>query len=126
MATAKEDSIPVLLNSVQMRLSSSQRQLSIVRAQMSNRIREAKMQELTIEQLKGLGNETRVYKAVGKMFMREDFDDVLAEAYRKRDQAMEETQMLEKKSSFYEKEATEAKSHLTDLVKSIEKASTPP
>lgn len=31
--------------------------------------------------------------------MREDFDDVLAEAYRKRDQAMEETQMLEKKSS---------------------------
>lgn len=52
-----------------MRLSSSQRQLSIVRAQMSNRIREAKMQELTIEQLKGLGNETRVYKAVGKMYV---------------------------------------------------------
>lgn len=45
----------------------SQRQLSIVRAQVNARQREIKLQELTLEQLKGLGPETRMYEAVGKM-----------------------------------------------------------
>jgi len=46
----------------------SQRQLGIVRAQMRNCEREAKLQDLIMEQLHGLGSETRVYKAVGKMY----------------------------------------------------------
>lgn len=53
---------------MQSRLVTSQRQLSIVRAQMRNREREAKLQDLVMEQLHGLGNETRVYRAVGKMY----------------------------------------------------------
>jgi len=67
MTDINEDSLPVLLNSIQSRLVSSQRQLSIVNAQMKGRAREAKLQELTMEQLQGLGDKTRVYKGVGKM-----------------------------------------------------------
>jgi len=40
-----------------------------VRAQIQGRAREAKMQELTLEQLRDLGPSTRVYKAVGKMYV---------------------------------------------------------
>lgn len=67
MSDMNEDSLPVLLNSIQSRLVSSQRQLSIVNAQMKGRAREAKLQELTMEQLQGLGDQTRVYKGVGKL-----------------------------------------------------------
>ena len=35
----------------------------------------------------------------------------------------EENRMLEKKCAFYEKEVAEARKHLQDLVKSMEKAS---
>ena len=45
---------------------SSQRELSTVQAQMKGRSREAKVQELTMEQLQKLGPETRLYKAIGK------------------------------------------------------------
>lgn len=67
MSDMNEDSLPVLLNSIQSRLVSSQRQLSVVNAQMKGRAREAKLQELTMEQLQGLGDQTRVYKGVGKL-----------------------------------------------------------
>ncbi|CCU99232.1 unnamed protein product [Malassezia sympodialis ATCC 42132] len=97
----------------------SQRQLSIVRAQMRNCEREAKLQDLTMEQLHGLGSETRVYRAVGKMFIRESFDDILSIAQSKRDQAQEESKMLSKKCTFYEKESGEAQTHLKDLVNTI-------
>lgn len=62
-----DDSLPVLLNTVQSRLVQAQRNLSIVRAQVQARQREAKLQELTLEQLHGLGGDTKMYEAVGKM-----------------------------------------------------------
>lgn len=48
---------------------SSQRELSTVQAQMKGRSREARVQELTMEQLQKLGPETRLYKAIGKMYV---------------------------------------------------------
>lgn len=69
MPDLNDESLPVLLNSIQSRLVSSQRQLGIVNAQMKGRAREAKVQELTMGQLQNLGSETRVYKAVGKMYV---------------------------------------------------------
>ncbi|WFD23662.1 hypothetical protein MEQU1_002356 [Malassezia equina] len=90
------------------------RELSIVRAQMRNREREAKLQDLVMEQLHGLGNETRVYRAVGKIF-----EDILSSAQTKRDQALDENKMLSKKCIFYEKESEEAQTHLNDLVNTI-------
>ncbi|KAI3627821.1 hypothetical protein GLX27_000496 [Malassezia furfur] len=117
-----EDSLPVLLNTVQTRLVQSQRQLSIVRAQVNARQREAKLDELTLEQLKGLGSGTRMYEAVGKMFMQESYEDVAASLKSKQQQALEENQMLQKKQAFLEKEASEAQTHLNDLVRSIEHA----
>lgn len=47
---------------------SSQRELSTVQAQMKGRTREARVQELTMEQVQKLGPETRLYKAIGKMY----------------------------------------------------------
>jgi len=44
------------------------------------------------------------------------------EAEKRRTEALEENKMLEKKCAFYEKEVTEARKHLQDLVKSMEKA----
>lgn len=130
MSEMNEDSLPVLLNSIQSRLVSSQRQLSIVNVQMKGRAREAKLQELTMEQLQGLGDKTRVYKAVGKMyvhgtyasFIQESFKDAVNEAEKRRTEALEENKMLEKKCAFYEKEVAEAQKHLQDLIKSMEKA----
>jgi len=58
-----------LLNSIQTTLTSSQRQLGIVSAQAQGRQREARLQELTSEQLKELGPETKVYRGVGKMYV---------------------------------------------------------
>lgn len=81
-----------------MRLSNAQRQLSIVQAQMKGYTREAKLQALTAEQLSGFGCDTRVYKAVGKMFMEENFDDAVADANQKKAEALESYAMLEKKS----------------------------
>lgn len=127
-----------LLNTVQTRLVQSQRQLSIVRAQVNARQREAKLDELTLEQLKGLGSGTRMYEAVGKMcvvvrlyrFMQESYEDVAMGLKKKQQQALEENQMLQKKQTvrvrylpqFLEKEASEAQTHLNDLVRSIEHA----
>ena len=56
---------------MQTRLVQSQRQLSIVRAQVNARQREAKLEDLTLEQLKGFGEGTRMYEAVGKMCVEE-------------------------------------------------------
>ncbi|WFD37635.1 uncharacterized protein MJAP1_000582 [Malassezia japonica] len=120
-----EESLPVLLNTVQTRLVQSQRQLSIVRAQVNARQREIKLQELTLEQLKGLGPETRMYEAVGKMFMQESYDDLTSDIQRKQGSASEETDMLLKKQKFLEKQVAEAQSHLNDLVRSIERANVP-
>lgn len=141
MSEPNDDSLPVLLNSIQSRLVSSQRQLSIVNAQIKARAREARLQELTMEQLKGLGSETRVYKAVGKMcvwfrctdarFMQESFQEAMDEAQKRRSDALEENKMLEKKCKvrhcydscqFYEKEAVGAQTHLNDLITSMKKA----
>ncbi|PKI84203.1 hypothetical protein MVES_002148 [Malassezia vespertilionis] len=107
-----DESLPVLLNTVQTRLISAQRQLGIVRAQVQAKHREAKLHELTYEQLKPLGDSTRMYKAVGKMFMQQDFGDALAAEQRKLHSTNEDIDALKKKET----------SHLNDLVHSIEKA----
>jgi len=94
---------------------SSQRELSTVQAQMKGRTREARVQELTMEQVQKLGPETRLYKAIGKMydlspvwcgifffvlicrFMEQSYHDIMNEAQKRRDDALEENKMLEKK-----------------------------
>lgn len=124
MSATSDESLPVLLNSIQTRMVSSQRELSTVQAQMKGRSREARVQELTMEQLQKLGPETRLYKAIGKMFMEQSYQDIMNEAQKRRDDALEENKMLEKKVTFYEKEANEAQTHLQDLVKSLENANT--
>ena len=95
---------------------SSQRELSTVQAQMKGRSREARVQELTMEQLQKLGPETRLYKAIGKMydispvwcgiffvlicrFMEQSYQDIMNEAQKRRDDALEENKMLEKKAT---------------------------
>lgn len=74
---------------------------------MNARQREAKLQELTLEQLKGLGDGTRTYEAVGKMFvlsilsrfMQESYQDVTSNLQKKQHRALDETQMLQKKQT---------------------------
>lgn len=55
-------------------------------------------------------------------FIEENFQEAVNEAEKRRTEALEENKMLEKKCAFYEKEVTEARKHLQDLVKSMEKA----
>ena len=56
-------------------------------------------------------------------FIEANFQNAVSEAEKRRTEALEENRMLEKKCAFYEKEGAEARKHLQDLVKSMEKAS---
>ena len=55
-------------------------------------------------------------------FIEENFQESVNEAEKRRTEALEENKMLEKKCALYEKELTEDRKHLQDLVKSMEKA----
>ncbi|WFD31419.1 hypothetical protein MSPP1_002454 [Malassezia sp. CBS 17886] len=144
MSAGSEDSLPAvrmrgytphpqLLNSVQSRLVTAQRQLGLVQAQWQGRQREAKLQELTYEQLKGMDSSTNTYLAVGRMFLLRPYGDTVAGVQEKQRAAQEESDALAKKRKartrqrtsyvqFLEKQVADAQTHLTDLVKSIERA----
>lgn len=62
-----DGSLPHIIKSIQSQLVSSKRELGVAQAKMTNRQREAKSQNLTLQQLRELGPDARVYRSVGRM-----------------------------------------------------------
>ncbi|WFD36097.1 hypothetical protein MCUN1_002968 [Malassezia cuniculi] len=114
------ESLPQIINSIQSRLVSSQREIGIVQAKMQNRQREAKAQNLTLRQLRELEPGTRVYKSVGRMFLQDDLEHLIDETAKREQAARDETEALSKKHSIHEKQAVDAQSRLNDIVRSLE------
>ncbi|KAI5808968.1 Prefoldin [Peziza echinospora] len=70
------EALQKLLNEIESRAAQSQQQLHVVRAQIAQKQRDIRLNQLTISELDGLPGGTRVYEGVGKMFVLEDLKQV--------------------------------------------------
>ncbi|KAI8384316.1 Prefoldin [Radiomyces spectabilis] len=116
MSALSDDAIRKVFVELQAKYVASSQQVNVVKSQIQTTQRERKMAELTRRELDTLGNDTKAYKPVGKMFlqaplgeMKKHYVDVVA-------QSDEKIQQLEKSQKYWERAASDAQSNLKDIL----------
>ncbi|KAJ3191294.1 hypothetical protein HK101_007905 [Irineochytrium annulatum] len=100
----------------QVKLQTTTRQLSAIRAQVGGKERERRVLELTAKELKSLPAGTVSYKAVGKAFMKEDLAVLVKGIEGKGVDAGKEVTALERASKKLESEANDAERGLREIL----------
>ncbi|WVW87098.1 hypothetical protein I302_109155 [Kwoniella bestiolae CBS 10118] len=117
MSGLSDDTLRKILTQIQQQAIQSQKQLSLVRAQIQSKEKEKKILSLTVRELDNVPRDGSgaMYKGVGKMFIEQDRKDVDSEHSAQEKQITEELSTLTKKSKYLEKQFDEANSQLKDI-----------
>ncbi|WWD04427.1 hypothetical protein V865_002496 [Kwoniella europaea PYCC6329] len=105
----------LILTQIQQQAIQSQKQLSIVRAQIQSKEKEKKILSLTVRELDTVPRDGVMYKGVGKMFIQQDRKEVDSEHSTQEKQLNDDLSNLTKKSKYLEKQFDEANSQLKDI-----------
>ncbi|WVQ66213.1 uncharacterized protein L199_004392 [Kwoniella botswanensis] len=115
MSGLSDDTLRKILTQIQQQAIQSQKQLSIVRAQIQSKEKEKKILSLTVRELDTVPRDGVMYKGVGKMFIQQDRKEVDSEHSTQEKQLNDELSNLTKKSKYLEKQFDEANSQLKDI-----------
>ncbi|KAK6908626.1 prefoldin subunit 1 [Kwoniella mangroviensis CBS 10435] len=115
MSGLSDDTLRKILTQIQQQAIQSQKQLSIVRAQIQSKEKEKKILSLTVRELDTVPRNGVMYKGVGKMFIQQDRKEVDSEHSTQEKQLNDELNNLTKKSKYLEKQFEEANSQLKDI-----------
>ncbi|WWC95658.1 hypothetical protein V866_002523 [Kwoniella sp. B9012] len=115
MSGLSDDTLRKILTQIQQQAIQSQKQLSIVRAQIQSKEKEKKILSLTVRELDTVPRDGVMYKGVGKMFIQQDRKEVDSEHSTQEKQLNDDLSNLTKKSKYLEKQFDEANSQLKDI-----------
>lgn len=100
----------------QTKLFDFQRQMNTVKAQLQQKAKDKKIAEVTIRELEGFGEDTKVYRTVGKAFISDGMQDVIADLRNAISSAAEDEKSLETKEKWLERTLQETSSSLKDML----------
>ncbi|KAI0690741.1 Prefoldin [Cytidiella melzeri] len=115
MATLSDDTLRKILVQIQQTAIQSQRALSISRQQLAAKERERRILQLTIEEIKPLGQDVNLYKGVGKMFMQVPRPVMDKDLQTEEKSLTDDINNLTKKSKYLEKQFNDAQAQLRDI-----------
>ncbi|WRT69863.1 uncharacterized protein IL334_006854 [Kwoniella shivajii] len=117
MSGLSDDTLRKILQQIQQQAISSQKQLSIVRAQIQSKEKERKILALTTRELGHVPRDdsSTMYKGVGKMFIEQPRTEIDIEHSTLEKSLNEEVSNLTKKAKYLEKQFDEANSQLKDI-----------
>ncbi|CAO1623556.1 unnamed protein product [Parajaminaea phylloscopi] len=121
-AALPDEALRRVLDQIQMTLTQSHRQLSMVKAQRAGKEREKKGIELTrlgVESEAAQGAKT--YRGVGKMFIADSPDAIISTLKAQEKSVEDEMEALSKKQKFLEKQVADAQGHMRDFFQGIER-----
>ncbi|SAM82436.1 related to Prefoldin subunit 1 [Ustilago bromivora] len=115
-----DETLSKVLEKIQLQVYQTNQQLAALRAQISAREREAKLNTLTLTELKAVEDPNApFYRSVGKMFMQESQPVVLAELDQKQKAITSDLEALQKKQKYLQKQGEDAQAHLKDIFSSV-------
>ncbi|WVR07912.1 hypothetical protein IAU60_004955 [Kwoniella sp. DSM 27419] len=116
MSNLSDDTLRKILTQIQQQAITSQKQLSLVRAQIASKEKERKILTLTVRELGTVPKEdSKMYKGVGKMFIEQDRAEIDREHASQEKALSDEVANLTKKAKYLEKQFDEANSQLKDI-----------
>ncbi|WWC92634.1 uncharacterized protein L201_007593 [Kwoniella dendrophila CBS 6074] len=117
MSGLSDDTLRKILTQIQQQAITSQKQLSIVKAQIQSKEKEKKILNLTVRELNTVPKDesSTMYKGVGKMFIEQDRKEIDTENSTQEKSLNDEISNLTKKSKYLEKQFDEANSQLKDI-----------
>ncbi|WWC73856.1 uncharacterized protein I206_107828 [Kwoniella pini CBS 10737] len=123
MSGLSDDTLRKILTQIQQQAILSQKQLSLVKAQIQSKEKEKKILTLTVRELNYIPKEHEgLYKGVGKMFIQQDRKEVDTQYTIQEKQINDDLIILNKKVKYLEKQFEEANSQLKDIFHSQQRA----
>ncbi|GAC97452.1 hypothetical protein PHSY_005038 [Pseudozyma hubeiensis SY62] len=120
MSAIPDETLSKVLEKIQLQVYQTNQQLAALRAQISAREREAKLNTLTLTELQGIEDESAsFYRSVGKMFMQDSRPTILSELTSKQQLITTDIEALQKKQKYLTKQGQDAQSHLKDIFSSV-------
>nr|CDI53718.1 related to Prefoldin subunit 1 [Melanopsichium pennsylvanicum 4] len=115
-----DETLSKVLEKIQFQVYQTNQQLSALRAQIAAREREAKLNTLTLTELKAIEDpQAPFYRSVGKMFMQEPQSVVLSELDTNQKTITADIDALLKKQKYLQKQGEDAQAHLKDIFSSV-------
>ncbi|KAK8849805.1 hypothetical protein IAR55_005141 [Kwoniella newhampshirensis] len=117
MSNLSDDTLRKILVQIQNQAITSQKQLSLVRAQIASKEKERKILTLTVRELATVPNdkENKMYRGVGKMFIEQPRVEINKEHSTLEKSLADENSNLTKKAKYLEKQFEEANGQLKDI-----------
>ncbi|OWZ52848.1 prefoldin subunit 1 [Cryptococcus neoformans var. grubii Br795] len=119
MSTLSDDTLRKILLQIQTQAITSQKQLAVVRAQITSKEKERRILALQMKELGNVPGDGGMYKGVGKMFIEQPRQEINKENAEQEKQLAEDVQNLSKKAKYLEKQFDEANSQLKDIVRAF-------
>ncbi|SNX83819.1 related to Prefoldin subunit 1 [Melanopsichium pennsylvanicum] len=118
-----DETLSKVLEKIQFQVYQTNQQLSALRAQIAAREREAKLNTLTLTELKAIEDpQAPFYRSVGKIhgrFMQEPQSVVLSELDTNQKTITADIDALLKKQKYLQKQGEDAQAHLKDIFSSV-------
>ncbi|RSH93111.1 hypothetical protein EHS25_007464 [Saitozyma podzolica] len=116
MSNLSDDTLRRILEQIQTQAITSQRALSLTRAQLQAKEKDRKILQLTARELGTVPKgEEGMYKGVGKMFISKPRAEINAEQAAQEKALSEDIANLSKKAKYLEKQFDEANAQLRDI-----------
>ncbi|TPX37430.1 hypothetical protein SmJEL517_g00680 [Synchytrium microbalum] len=114
--SVSDEELQRIFAEAQVRMQETNRQLALVRSQLSTKQRDKRVGELTAKELSALGSDVATYRAIGKMFIQADLGLLKKELAAKTADAEKETKALERTQTRLEKEFEQAQNMIKDIL----------
>ncbi|KAJ3015581.1 hypothetical protein HKX48_004538 [Thoreauomyces humboldtii] len=105
-----------VMQEIQEKMVETGRQLGMVRGQLQAREREKRVCELTVKELRSLGEGVSAYRAVGKMFIQEPLSGLVKELDTRKADSEREIVALERAGTKLQRELTDTQSTWKDIM----------
>ncbi|ALO69705.1 hypothetical protein CNL06295 [Cryptococcus deneoformans JEC21] len=115
MSTLSDDTLRKILLQIQTQAITSQKQLAVVKAQITSKEKERRILALQVKELGNVPGDGGMYKGVGKMFIEQPRQEINKENVEQEKQLAEDVQNLSKKAKYLEKQFDEANNQLKDI-----------
>ncbi|KAI9141281.1 Prefoldin [Paraphysoderma sedebokerense] len=116
MATISDEALKKHFIEIQTKLTDYNRQLTATKTQIAVKERDKKLNELTLKEMNSAGQDTVVYKSVGKMFLETPYPSLSFELTSRIESLKDDVEVLAKKQGYLEKNISENQRGLQEML----------
>ncbi|KAI9748171.1 MAG: hypothetical protein M1815_003470 [Lichina confinis] len=110
------EALQKILREIETQAVVAQEQIGVVKAQMAAKQRDARLLQLTVDEVSELPGDTNVYEGVGKMFVHRPKPDVGRRLTKEADELRSDLSNLDKKLHYFETTLKNSRSHMQQIM----------